>query len=170
VGEGERLGWYATCVARHIVAILETPHDGEQAVQTVKRRIIIVEDDHDYGVLLSRMLQARGHETRVALDALDATLMAADFRPELAIIDLGLPGMDGLELATWLCVHPRLKQTVFIAITGNPAVTLARPKGDAGFHAYLTKPVDIDALLELSEQLRPTLEAPAPTASAAANR
>ena len=150
------------------MAILETGHDGERIVQTVKRRVMIVEDDHDYGVLLARMLQARGHDTRIALDALDATLMAADFRPELAIIDLGLPGMDGLELATWLCVHPKLKQTVFIAITGNPAVTLSRPKGDAGFHAYLTKPIDIDALLALAEQLRPTLEAPA--AAAAADR
>ena len=141
-------------------------------MQDVKRRIIIVEDDHDYAELLARLLQARGHETRIALDALDATLMAADFRPELAIIDLGLPGMDGLELATWLCVHPKLRQTVFIAITGNPTVTLARPKGDAGFHAYLTKPIDIDALLELSEQLRPTLEgsALAPTGAAAAHR
>lgn len=139
-------------------------------MEGVKRRVIIVEDDHDYAELLARMLQARGHETRIALDALDATLMAADFRPDLAIIDLGLPGMDGLELATWLCVHPKLKQTVFIAITGNPTVTLARPKGDAGFHAYLTKPIDIDALLEQSEQLRPTLEGSVPNATAAANR
>src|SRR6478735_1535944 len=137
------------------VASVQLRDDGERLVQSVKRRIIIVEDDHDYAELLARMLQARGHDTRIALDA---TLMAADFRPELAIIDLGLPGMDGLELATWLTVHPKLKQTVFIAITGNPAVTLARPKGDAGFHAYLTKPIDIDALLEQSEQLRPTLE------------
>lgn len=136
----------------------------------VKRRVIIVEDDHDYASLLSRMLQARGHETRTALDALDATLMAADFRPELAIIDLGLPGMDGMELASWLCVHPKLKQTVFIAITGNPTVTLALPKGDAGFHAYLTKPIDIDALLELSEQLRPSLDGAPLSATAAASR
>ncbi|HKO48906.1 MAG TPA: response regulator [Polyangiaceae bacterium] len=140
------------------MASLQHRNDGERVVQTVKRRIIIVEDDHDYGVLLAKMLQARGHETRIALDALDATLMAADFRPELAIIDLGLPGMDGLELATWLCAHPKLKQTVFIAITGNPTVTLARPKNDAGFHAYLTKPIDIDALLELSEKQRLALE------------
>lgn len=152
------------------MASLETRNDGEQIVEGVKRRVIIVEDDHDYASLLERMLQARGHETRIALDALDATLMAADFRPELAIIDLGLPGMDGLELATWLCVHPKLKQTVFIAITGNPAVTLARPKGDAGFHAYLTKPIDLDALLELSERLRQTLEGSAPTATAMASR
>ncbi|HYP99871.1 MAG TPA: response regulator [Polyangiaceae bacterium] len=154
------------------MASLRIRTDGERNMQDVKRRIIIVEDDHDYAELLARMLQARGHETRIALDALDATLMAADFRPELAIIDLGLPGMDGLELATWLCVHPKLRQTVFIAITGNPTVTLARPKGDAGFHAYLTKPIDIDALLELSEQLRPTLEgsALAPTGAAAAHR
>ncbi|MEI9937908.1 MAG: response regulator [Pseudomonadota bacterium] len=149
---------------------LEQRDDGERAVQPVKRRIIIVEDDHDYGLLLARMLQARGHETRVALDALDATLMAADFRPELAIIDLGLPGMDGLELATWLCAHPKLKQTVFIAITGNPTVTLARPKSDAGFHAYLTKPIDIDALLELSEQKRLALEEAIPTPASAATR
>ena len=139
-------------------------------MQAVKRRIMIVEDDHDYGLLLARMLQARGHETRVALDALDATLMAADFRPELAIIDLGLPGMGGLELATWLCAHPKLKQTVFIAITGNPTVTLPRSKGDAGFHAYLTKPIDIDALLELSEQKRLALEEPTSAAPAAASR
>jgi two-component system, chemotaxis family, CheB/CheR fusion protein len=152
------------------VQSVEQRDDGARVVQAVKRRIIIVEDDHDYGLLLARMLQARGHDTRVALDALDATLMAADFRPELAIIDLGLPGMDGLELATWLCAHPKLKQTVFIAITGNPTVTLARPKGDAGFHAYLTKPIDIDALLELSEQKRLALEEPGPTAATAATR
>jgi len=136
----------------------EALDDGDAIVHTVKRRIIIVEDDPDYGLLLARLLQARGHETRVALDALDATLMAADFRPELAIIDLGLPGMGGLELVTWLCAHPRLVHTVFIAITGNPTVTLARPKGNAGFHAYLTKPIDIDSLLELSEQRRLVLE------------
>jgi len=131
---------------------------------------MIVEDDYDYGSLLTSMLQARGHETRVALDALDATLMAADFRPELAIIDLGLPGMDGLELATWLCAHPKLKQTVFIAITGNPTVTLARPKNDAGFHAYLTKPIDIDALLELSERQRLAIEESAPSVAGAGAR
>ncbi len=130
----------------------------------------MVEDDPDYGLLLARQLQARGHETRVALDALDATLMAADFRPELAIIDLGLPGMDGLELTTWLCAHPKLKQTIFIAITGNPTVTLARPKHDAGFHAYLTKPIDIDALLELSEQKRLALAEATPAPAAAATR
>ena len=131
---------------------------GEPIVSTVKRRIMIVEDDHDYGLLMARMLQVRGHDTRVALDALDATLMAADFRPDLAIIDLGLPGMDGLELATWLCAHPKLRQTVFIAITGNPTVTLARPKGDARFHSYLTKPIDMDALLEIFERQRLALE------------
>lgn len=138
-------------------------------MQGVKRRVIIVEDDHDYAELLARMLKARGHDTRIALDALDATLMAADFRPELAIIDLGLPGMDGLELATWLTVHPKLKQTVFIAITGNPAVTLARPKGDAGFHAYLTKPIDIDSLLEQSEQLRRNIDGSVSNATAVPN-
>ena len=143
--------------------------DDEDRV-TVKRRVLIVEDDHDYGVLLARMLQARGHDTRVALDALDATLMAADFRPELAIIDLGLPGMDGVELTTWLSVHPKLKQTVFIAITGNPTVTLNRAKSDAAFHAYLTKPIDIDALLELSEQQRQTLEESAPNTTVSASR
>jgi len=143
----------------------EQREDGIPAVRELKTRIMIVEDDYDYGLLLSRMLQARGHDTRVALDALDATLMAADFRPELAIIDLGLPGMDGLELVTWLCAHPKLRQTVFIAITGNPTVTLARPKEDAGFHAYLTKPIDIDALLRLVERQRQAFEqsAPAPT-------
>lgn len=150
------------------MASVEHRDEGEQV--TGKRRVLIVEDDHDYGVLLARMLQARGHETRVALDALDATLMAADFRPELAIIDLGLPGMDGVELTTWLSVHPKLKKTVFIAITGNPTATLTRAKSDAAFHAYLTKPIDIDALLELSERQRLALEEPAPNATDAARR
>jgi len=150
--------WYATCVEGANFNGLENRDDGDEIVHTVKRRIIIVEDDHDYGLLLARLLQARGHETRVALDALDATLMTADFRPELAIIDLGLPGMDGLELVTWLCAHPKLSHTVFIAITGNPTVTLARSKGNAGFHTYLTKPVDIDSLLEFAEQKRQVLE------------
>jgi DNA-binding response OmpR family regulator len=146
----------------------ENRDDVERVAPAMKRRIIIVEDDSDYGSLLARMLQTRGHETRVALDALDATLMAADFRPDLAIIDLGLPGMGGLELATWLCAHPKLNQTVFIAITGNPTVTLPRQQRDAGFHAYLTKPIDIDALLELAEQKRLTLEESTPSPAAAA--
>jgi len=144
--------------------------DGEQIVHGLKRRTIIVEDDSDYGSLLARMLQARGHDTRIALDALDATLMAADFRPELAIIDIGLPGMDGVELTSWLCAHPKLAQTVFIAITGNPTATLARSKTNAGFHAYLTKPIDIDALLEIFEKKRLELEASTPTPAATAAR
>ena len=111
----------------------EARDDGDAIVHTVKRRIIIVEDDPDYGLLLARLLQARGHETRVALDALDATLMAADFRPELAIIDLGLPGMGGLELVTWLCAHPRLVHTVFIAIRATRRSPSHDPKGMRGF-------------------------------------
>jgi len=78
--------------------------------------------------------------------------------------------MDGLELTTWLCAHPKLKQSVFIAITGNPTVTLARPRGHAGFHAYLTKPIDIDALLELSEQKRMALVESGGNGAAAATR
>jgi len=143
---------------------------GIAGVRELKTRIMIVEDDYDYGLLLSRMLQARGHDTRVALDALDATLMAADFRPELAIIDLGLPGMDGLELVTWLCAHPKLRQTVFIAITGNPTVTLTRPKEGVGFHAYLTKPIDIDALLQLVERQRQAFEQSATAPAVAPSR
>lgn len=112
-------------------------------------RVMIVDDDQDYAQLLADALEARGYETRTALEALDATLLAAKYNPELVIIDVGLPGMDGHELMAWLRSHPEFKQrTVFIAITGNPDKGLARRSIEAGFRAHLLKPIDLDQVLE----------------------
>src|SRR5437868_6398658 len=82
------------------------------------RRVLIVDDNHDSAELISLVLEREGHETRVAHDAAEAIPLAIQFRPNLAFLDIGLPGMDGFELLSALRCKPELAACKFIAVTG----------------------------------------------------
>ena len=82
------------------------------------RRVLIVDDNHDSAELLSVLLEREGHETRVAYDGPRALLVAAQFRPNIAFLDIGLPGMDGYELMSALRGQPETSGCKFVAVTG----------------------------------------------------
>jgi CheY-like chemotaxis protein/signal transduction histidine kinase len=111
-------------------------------------RVLLVEDNDDARVMLQRILQTHGHLVSAARDARAGLEAAAAGSPNVAVVDIGLPGMDGYEFAR--AMRERLGQGVrLIALTGYGTEDHRQRAEEAGFDAHLTKPVDIDRLLGL---------------------
>jgi signal transduction histidine kinase len=108
------------------------------------RRIMVVDDNHDAADLLSVLLERMGNTTRVAHDAHAALQMADEFAPEVAVLDIGLPVMDGYELARRLRQGPHAMR--LIALTGYAQESDKRRAAEAGFDAHLVKPVGLETL------------------------
>ncbi len=110
-----------------------------------KRRILIVDDVRDVAESLEMLLEQAGHKTRIALDGRAALETAKEFKPEVLLLDLGLPGMDGYALARGL--REAFPGAVLIAVTGYQRD--ASQLDAAGFDHYLIKPIDMDRLSAL---------------------
>ena len=96
-------------------------------------------------------LEQSGHVTHVEYDAANALSAAEVFSPEVALLDLGLPEMDGYELARRLRQHPRLREVQIIAVTGYGAPSDRARTTAAGFDHHCVKPIDLVELLMLIE-------------------
>jgi PAS domain S-box-containing protein len=110
------------------------------------RRILLVDDNEDALVLLGDALSAAGHDVRTALDPDAALEIARSFRPEVAILDIGLPMMDGYELASRLRHELGDAQISMIALTGYGQQSDRHRSAQAGFDAHFVKPVDVQRL------------------------
>jgi CheY-like chemotaxis protein len=111
------------------------------------RRILVVDDNADAAVALAELLAELGHEVRVAHDGLEALALARAFRPDVCLLDIGLPVMDGYELAQRLRSQAELPEGVrMVAITGYGRDADRRRSKEAGFDAHLVKPVAFNAL------------------------
>ena len=116
----------------------------------VRQRILVVEDNEDGRELLRAMLEAYGHEVHDAADGESAIQRAHEVRPHVAIIDIGLPGIDGYTVAARIRSAERgASRMHLIALTGYGTEQDRRRSADAGFDAHLTKPVEPDALIHL---------------------
>ena len=114
-----------------------------------RRRILVVDDNEDSANALARVLERLyGQEVEVARDGRSALAMAESFRPELVLLDIGLPGMDGFELAGRLRRMPGFEAVTLLALTGLSQDEDRRRSLDAGFSRHLVKPVDPEAILE----------------------
>jgi PAS domain S-box-containing protein len=107
-----------------------------------KRRILIADDNPDVLESFQLMLQMMGHEVETALDGLEAIEKAGQFEPEAIVLDIGMPGLDGLETARRIRQHPWGKRAILIAITGWGNDDNKRESSEAGFDVHLVKPVD----------------------------
>jgi CheY-like chemotaxis protein len=107
------------------------------------RKILVVDDSVDGAEMLATALSAKGYDTRVAHDAAVALRIAADFRPDVALLDIGLPVMDGYELAARLRELPDLDGMKLIALTGYGQESDRQRSREAGFDHHLVKPVDL---------------------------
>ena len=118
----------------------------EAPAPPVGRRVLVVDDNEDGAAMMAAVLGARGHQAEVAHDAPRALEAAARFHPDVALLDIGLPVMDGHELAIRLRQLPGLAGMTLVALTGygQPA-DMARSRA-AGFDAHLVKPVDMAAI------------------------
>jgi CheY-like chemotaxis protein len=105
--------------------------------------------------MLVQALLSYGHEVRTAHDGLEALHAAEAFRPDIALIDIGLPVMDGFEVARRMTEHPGLSSTQLVAVTGYGQEQDRERSASAGFVRHLVKPVDLEelrTLVELSTQ------------------
>jgi PAS domain S-box-containing protein len=110
------------------------------------RRVLIVDDNVDAADSLAMLLSHAGHETQVAYSGREALERVECFEPQLALLDIGLPEMDGYELASRLRALPRLSRTRLIALTGYGQSEDRKRSQEAGFDDHLVKPVDLAAL------------------------
>ncbi|WP_437590894.1 ATP-binding protein [Sorangium sp. So ce1000] len=117
------------------------------------RRILLVDDNLDAVELLAESLVAMGYTTRVASDGPSAIRIAEEFAPDVALLDIGLPVMDGYELARRLREQPEGERVRLIAITGYGQESDFRRSRGAGFDRHLVKPIQIDRLMALIEEL-----------------
>lgn len=115
-------------------------------------RILLVDDNVDFATSLCILLQNLGHDVRVAHDAPEALAEAASFKPDFAFLDIGLPTMDGYELARRL-VKQLSANVYLVAISGWGQKEDRRLATEAGFVRYLVKPVDLTSILEVLESL-----------------
>jgi signal transduction histidine kinase len=136
-------------------ALLETPQQetkgGEEQPPpaVLSRRVLVVDDNVTAAEMLAMLVSLWGHEVRLAYDGPAALEVAADYRPELVLLDIGLPRMNGYEVARQLRRQPGLDKTVLVAVTGYGQEKDRRRSQEAGFDHHLTKPVDADSLQAL---------------------
>lgn len=113
------------------------------------RRVLIADDNLDAGATLAMLLELEGVTTRTVGNGPDALLELAAFRPHLFFCDIGMPGLDGHEVARQVRADPSHQRTVLIAVSGWGSDTDKRHAEAAGFDGHLTKPVDAQALRAL---------------------
>ena len=106
------------------------------------KRILVVDDNIDAAVTLALLLKSLGHETCVVHDGLQALQMAVEFRPDVVLLDIGMPGLDGYEVARRLRALKRERPLRIIAITGWGQEADRTRSREAGFDVHLVKPVD----------------------------
>jgi PAS domain S-box-containing protein len=117
------------------------------------RRVLVVEDSADARMGVQLLLEQLGHVVETAVDGPDGLAKLAQFHPDIALIDVGLPGMDGYELARVARSRPETREIRMVAITGYGQAKDRQAALDAGFDLHLAKPVDPIALQELLTRL-----------------
>jgi two-component system OmpR family response regulator len=114
-------------------------------------RVLLVDDNTDSTEPLSLLLQGKGHETRVSTDGEEAIAAADDFKPDCVVLDLGLPSMDGFEVAKRLRERPYGGNLVIVALTGWAGKDVRSKAAAAGFDYHLVKPVKWEELERIVE-------------------
>jgi len=111
-------------------------------------RVLLVDDNRDAADSMAILLEMSGHAVTIAYDGMEAVHAAARVRPDVALIDLAMPGMDGFAVVHALREMPTLTNTRYIAMTGFGQASDRQQTQEAGFHRHLVKPVELEALLQ----------------------
>jgi two-component system CheB/CheR fusion protein len=113
------------------------------------RRVLLADDNADTGESFAVLLRLKGHQVAIARDGDEAVEMAASFRPDVALLDIGMPGRSGYDVARWIREQPWGKGVLLIAATGWARPEDRQRSHEAGFDQHLMKPVDVTTLLKL---------------------
>ena len=118
-------------------------------------RILVVDDNRDAAQSLGKLLEVVGNTVRIAHDGEEALQVASEFHPRVVLLDIGLPKLNGYDVASRLRTLPWGAKASLIAITGWGHESDARRAEEAGFDRHMVKPVDPQALLDLLASLSP---------------
>ncbi|HUG78099.1 MAG TPA: PAS domain S-box protein [Burkholderiales bacterium] len=113
------------------------------------RRVLVVDDNQDAAQALRLLLQGEGHDVKVALDGSAGLVMAREYRPEIVLLDIGLPKMNGYEIARLIRDDATLKGTTLVAVTGYGQMHDRARASASGFDHHMVKPVDFEVLQRL---------------------
>ncbi len=123
--------------------------DGEKVLPPMKRRILVVDDNRDAADSLGMLLRMMGNEVHTAYDGLEAVRAAAAFRPDMVLLDIGLPKLNGYEAARSIREQDGGTDMFLVALTGWGQEEAHRRSKEAGFDHHMTKPVEFAALQKL---------------------
>jgi len=132
------------------MAAVSASGSGSHSKAPLGKRVLVVDDDEGNATLLTRLLELSGHQVRVASDGPGALARAKEFQPHVVLLDIGLPGMDGFEVARRLRALASPKATL-VAVSGYEQDDQPEP-GRAVFDHYLVKPASIDVLQRIIEK------------------
>jgi PAS domain S-box-containing protein len=142
---------------------LPTPADASPRVETraaansggaPRCRVLVVDDNEDAAASFSLLIGRKGHETRIASDGLEALAVAAEFRPEIVFLDIGLPKLNGYEVAKAIRAEPWGRSMVLIALTGWGLEGDKKSAAESGFDLHLVKPIDPASVGDLIQKYR----------------
>ena len=153
-GQGSTFRVVLPCLSE----VVAGPAEAESAAQapvTPKRCILVVDDNRDAAATTAMCLEIAGHEVRTVHDGWQALALAASSPPDVVVLDIGLPGMDGYEVAARLRAAPATAGALLIAVTGYGQASERQRALDAGFDAHLIKPAEPVRLVDLIAHWRP---------------
>ncbi|HYQ91509.1 MAG TPA: PAS domain S-box protein, partial [Candidatus Competibacteraceae bacterium] len=151
-GQGSEFIVYLPLAIEAPATAASTDSTGQESAPT-RLRLLVADDNKDAATSLSLLLQMTGHEVAIAYDGLEAVDKAATFRPDVVLLDLGMPKLDGYEAARRIRAQPWGKEMILIAVTGWGQDGDRRRTQEAGFDYHLVKPVDPDVLEKLLAEL-----------------
>jgi len=126
------------------------------ALGAARRRVLIVDDLQDSAESLAVLLRLAGHETHVAYDGAEAVEAANELRPDVVLLDLGMPQLSGLDACRQIRAQPWARDVLMIAVTGWGQDSDRQRSRDAGFDAHLVKPLDFAELEQLLDETPPS--------------
>lgn len=136
-------------------APVEPPSERAAPEPPVKRRILVVDDNVDSATTLAMLLSMKGNEVDVAFDGLQAIELANRLRPDVILLDLGMPKLNGYDACRRIREEPWSRNMLLVAVTGWGQENDRRRTSEAGFDAHIVKPIDADLLEETLASLTP---------------
>ncbi len=150
-GQGSQFRVLLPCLGE-VSEPIAPEQNGQLPAASVARRILVVDDNVDVVETTTMLLSLSGHQVRSAKDGLQALHVANEFRPDVVLLDIGLPLMDGYEVARRLRQTPQTAGALLIALTGYGQQGDRQRGRDAGFDGHMLKPVDPHALAKMIER------------------
>jgi PAS domain S-box-containing protein len=130
-------------------------HPAVNVAPSYRARILVADDNRDAADTLSMILELDGHEVRTAYDGMEALQVAEQFAPQIALLDIGMPNLDGYQTARRIRERPWGSAMLLVALTGWGQEQDRRRAAEAGFNCHLVKPVDPQTIGAVIEQMKP---------------